>query len=197
MSADSPVTESPLQTPRATAWQVVTGPPSSGKTSLIAALEAMGHRVVAETARAHIARLDRTAAEIAADRGLQAEMQQSIARLQHAVELGLDTERTLFLDRALPDSLAYFRALGLPERDLLERSRTFRYARVFVLEPLQLRRDGLRFEDQEQAQALSRRLVAAYRELDYELVSVPAFTGRTVAEAVEARLAFILARTVP
>ncbi len=176
-----------------TAWCVITGPPSAGKTTLIEALAARGHRVVPETARAHIAELGVTPAEIAADAALQARIQHGIAARQHRIEQALDPQEPLFLDRALPDSIAYFEQLALETGHLVAGARR-RYRRVFYLEGLALQADGLRFEDAGAAQALGEAILGAYRRLGYVPERVPTCLENDVARAVAARLSIVLSR---
>jgi predicted ATPase len=180
--------------PVLTAWRVITGPPSAGKTSVIEALAARGHRTVPESARAHIAALGHRPEAIAADGGLRVAIQQGIARRQRGVELDLRPDEPLFLDRALPDSIAYFQRAGLSVEPLVADVRRRRYRRVFYLEGLPLDRDGLRFEDDGEAAALGEAILAAYAMLDYFVVRVPAYAGDAVEVAVQRRVELILSR---
>ena len=174
-----------------TAWCVITGPPSAGKTTIIEALAARGHRIVPETARAHIAGLGHSPAEIAADAALQARIQHGIAERQHHIEQALDPAAPLFLDRALPDSIAYFEQLALTTDHLFAGARR-RYRRVFYLEGLPLQTDGLRFEDARDAAAIGEAILRAYRRLGYAPVRVPAFPRHGLAAAIAERLSVIL-----
>ena len=178
----------------ATDWCVITGPPSAGKTSVLDALAARGHRIVGETARAHIETLGKSPDEIAADAELQVEIQYAIASRQHAVENGLHPRRPLFLDRALPDSLAYFRRLRIPDGYLIQRAAAYRYRHVFYLEGLPLARDGLRFEDDGEALALGEQIHAAYLSLGYIPIRVPTFAELPISQAIERRVALVLAQ---
>ncbi|MCF7985671.1 MAG: ATP-binding protein [Thiohalocapsa sp.] len=177
---------------RQTAWSILTGPPSAGKTSIIERLAARGHRVVGETARNHIAGLGKSPARIAADRALQLRIQQEIATLQHAVEARLEALQPVFLDRALPDSVAYFRRLGLSVDTLLGHGRRLRYRHVFFIEGLPLSRDGLRFEEDAEARLLGEEIHAAYSSLGYAPITVPAFADLPPADSIEQRVSFIL-----
>jgi predicted ATPase len=179
--------------PITTAWCVITGPPSAGKTTLIEALAARGHRVVPESARAYIAELGHPPEAIAADPALQARIQHGIAERQREVEQSLDPAEPLFLDRALPDSIAYFEQLSLATGHLVAGARR-RYRRVCYLEGLALQADGLRFEDAAAAQTLGEAIVGAYRRLGYSPERIPTFWEEDVAGAVAARLSIILAR---
>lgn len=178
--------------PRQTAWNILTGPPSAGKTSILRRLADLGHRVVGETARSHIAALEKSPAEIAADRALQHRIQQDIADLQHALEARLEAGDDIFLDRALPDSVAYFRRLGLSVDALFERGRRLRYRRVFFIAGLPLSRDGLRFEEDAEARLIGEQIYAAYSTLGYTPITVPVFGELPLSESIEQRVAFIL-----
>ncbi len=164
---------------------------------MIDALGQLGHRVVAETARHYIAALGRSPSEIAADALLQRRIQHDISALQHQIEDRLDPEETLFLDRALPDSLAYFRQLGLPTDELIPRATRFRYRDVFYLEALPFADDGLRFEGAHEAAALAERIIEAYVGLEYSPVRVPAFEHLQRQASVDERVARILGHSAP
>ena len=181
----------PTEAPLLTAWQVITGPPSAGKTSVIEALAARGHRDVPESARAHIAALGHRPEAIAADRELQIAIQQGIACRQRGVELDLHPAEPLFLDRALPDSIAYFEQLALGTDHLFAGAR-WRYRRVFFLEGLALEADGLRFEDAGLARAIGASILDAYTQLGSTPVRIPTFRRKDVGNAVAARLSIIL-----
>jgi len=186
--------------PIATAWCVITGPPSAGKTSVIQALAARGHRTAAETARAHLMTLGKSPEEIAADPAPRIDIQHAILRRQLGVEGALSPLSRVFLDRALPDSLAYFRRLKLPETELIELSRrasTYRYRHVFYLQGLPLERDGLRCEDDAEARALGEQIYAAYASLGYIPTRIPAFAELPPQQAIKRRLALLLARLSP
>ena len=178
--------------PIATAWCVITGPPSAGKTTVLDALAALGHRVVPETARAHIAELGHLPAAIAADTALQMEIQHGIAARQHAVEQALPPGEALFLDRALPDSIAYFEQLALATDEIIANTSRLRYRHVFYLQGLPLAADGLRFEDDHSARVIGDAILRAYRRLGYAPIIVPAPPRADLAEAVAERLGLIL-----
>lgn len=180
---------------RATQWIVITGPPSAGKTSVIEALAGMGQPIVAETARHYLASLPQSPAEIAADQALQRDIQRSISRLQQAIEAALPTGDRVFLDRALPDSLAYFSRLGLSTHELLAHSSRYRYRQVFFLDGLPLAEDGIRFERAEDLEELAAQILAAYSGLGYSPIRVPVFETLAPQDAVTARVDFILRKS--
>lgn len=172
---------------RRTRWRVITGAPCSGKTAVIAELARRGHPVVPETARAVIDR------ELARGRRLEEIKADASAFEGHIFRTKLELERRLpadepfFLDRGLPDSIAYFMLEGLDPRDPLRHSRRIRYQRVFRFERLEFFKDAVRSEDPLTAARIERLIEEAYSRLGYRIVRVPVLS---VAERAE----FLLAR---
>ncbi len=79
----------------------------------------------------------------------------------------------IFLDRALPDCLAFDRYLGLdPNRMLLE-CFYHRYASVFILDPLPFQENGIRDNDSAVVSYLDEWLARDYTALGYLVVRVP------------------------
>src|SRR5690349_8269489 len=91
----------PLKTK--TNWCVITGAPSSGKTSVIKELAHRGFAIQGEVARELIEagiNHGRTLEEVRKD---VAELQKEILEVTLAREMALDAQETVFLDRGLPD----------------------------------------------------------------------------------------------
>jgi predicted ATPase len=167
MDAEAPATV------RLTRWNVITGAPCSGKTSVIAELARRGFRVVPEAARAHIEaelKRGRCLAEVKADpRRFEGHIFQTKLR----IEAQLPVDVPLFLDRALPDSIAYYLLEGLDPSEPKRQSRRIRYARVFLFERLDFVKDPVRSEDARAAARLERLIEAAYRDVGYAVIRVP------------------------
>ena len=170
---------------RPTQWCVITGAPSSGKTAVIAELERRGCRVVHEAARAYIEEeleKGRTLQQVKAD---PLRFERCILLRKVAVESRLPSAQRVFLDRALPDSIAYFRFEGLDSSEPEQHGRLFRYHRIFFFERLQLAADPVRSENEQGAEILEELLDRSYRELGYDLIRVPVMP-------VEDRTQFVL-----
>ena len=169
-----------------TAWHVLTGAACSGKTTLISMLAQHGFPIIPESARQYFdleLASGRTLAEIRADGPA---LQRGIAARQLALERAGQPNRTTFLDRAIPDSLTFYRVYGLDPNEILPECFHHRYARVFLLERLPFQRDQtLGPEDFATSDFLNEWLVRDYEALGYPVVRVPVVPPQE-------RLAFIL-----
>lgn len=166
---------------RITNWYVITGAPCSGKTSVISGLERLGYRVVNETARAYINdELDKgkTLDEIKADMSL---FERNIFHRKTAIESSLPEKAIIFLDRAIPDSIAYFRFAGLDPKEPEKESANIRYRKIFLFERLRIKQDEVRNENEADSILIERLIEEAYGNLGYEIMRVPVLPcGRRV-----------------
>jgi predicted ATPase len=149
-----------------------------------------GFRTVPEVARAFIddeMRKGRRLVDIKSD---AAWFEGRIFRTKLAVETRLPAYERLFLDRALPDSIAYYRLYGLHPAEPMDHSRQIRYWAVFLFERLGLITDPVRSENPDTADRIERLIEEAYRELGYPLVRVPVLP-------IGERAEFVLSRSKP
>lgn len=171
-----------------TNWYVITGGPSSGKTTTVNLLKERGYATTIEDARHYIdlQRLGgRTVEEI---RARQAEFQRNVLAIEIEQEGRLDPEQMVFLDRAIPDSLAYYRFLHLePEPVLLQALERVDYRKVFVLDLLPMVNDYARTEDAAAQQQIHELITDVYTALPFPVVKVPPLEA-------SARVDYILAR---
>lgn len=100
--------------PEVSNWYVITGGPSSGKTTMVNLLRRRGFRTTIEHARHYIDLQRLGGHSIAEIRSRQLEFQRNVLSMQLEKEAALDPDEIVFVDRALPDSLAYYRFLNLP-----------------------------------------------------------------------------------
>lgn len=178
-----------LATPFAeeTNWHVVTGAPSCGKTTLVDLLAEEGFRVVEEGARRFMEE------EVAGGRTIDdlhehaAALQRRLLDVQGVIEAGLRPADVAFLDGALPHALAWYRLFGLDPNEALPCCFRYRYASIFVLDPLPLERDGLRFEDQTVVTFLDEWIERDFAALAYSIIRVPVMAPKD-------RLAYVLER---
>lgn len=170
----------------ATNWCVITGGPSSGKTTTVNILRDRGYTTTIEHARHYIDIQRVTGKTVEEIRANQALFQRGIIDMQVEQERSLDPTSLVFLDRALPDALAYYRFLGLtPEPEYLSLLQPGLYRAVFILDLLPLAADYARTEDSAAQIQIHRLLTEVYTELEYRPIAVPAL-------GPEARVDFIL-----
>ena len=172
---------------RMTRWCVITGAPCSGKTAVINELARRGFHVVPEAARSFIDVELKKGQRLAEIKSEPARFEGHIFRTKLGIEARLPAQERLFLDRALPDSIAYYRLEGLDPSEPRRQSRLVRYSRVFVFEPIEFTRDPVRSEDTATAARIEGLIEEAYSELGYTIVRVPLMP-------VAARTDFVLAR---
>jgi len=165
-----------------TNWHVITGAPCSGKTAVIRELEQLGYPVVHEVARAYIDERLQNGETIAQD---VLSFEHHILYKKIAIEQSLLKEETVFLDRAVPDSIGYYILEGLDPNDPIQKSRLWRYKNIFFFDRIPFEKDPVRSEDDKIASRLDGLLKESYRMLDYEIVFVPLMT-------VNERVSFIL-----
>ena len=112
-------------------------------------------------------------------------MQRAIKNKQLEIELGLQAADVIFLDRALPDCLAWYRAFGLDPNEFLHECFYYRYASVFILDRLSLQLNGVRYKDDTLQGFTEEWHIRDYRALGYRIVRVPVLPP-------EERVAYIL-----
>ncbi len=157
-----------------TNWYVITGGPSSGKTTSVNILNSRGYTTTIEHAR-HLIDLQRVTGHTAEEtRSNQAEFQNKVLQMQMMQEAELDPEELVFLDRAIPDSLAYYRFTGLePTSELAIALTTVSYKKIFIMDLLPLAPDYARTEHVEDQIRIDTLLREVYSELPFPVVRVP------------------------
>ena len=162
-----------------TNWHVLTGAACVGKTTLIELLADKGFPNIPESARQYFQRemaQGGTLEEIHAD---GAALQRGIAALQLKFEREYQATRLTFLDRALPDSLTFYRVHGLNPNEILPECFHHRYANVFILDRLPFHRSRtLGPEDNATSDFLDVWLTRDYNSLGYHVIRVPVLPPR-------------------
>lgn len=156
---------------------VITGGPGTGKSSIINELikrdftcfEEVSRQVTLDARKDGIEQLFLTKPLMFSERLLDARIQQF-----NDAE-SVDSE-TVFLDRGLPDVLAYMDyAKSVYPKYFIEACETHQYDKVFVLSPWQeiFVSDNERYENFNQAVEIHHALLNTYQNFDYELIDVP------------------------
>lgn len=116
----------------------------------------------------------------------QLKLQHEVLNRQLATERDLDPDELTFLDRALPDSLAYYNFLNLPaDEKLVNALQSARYNKIFVLDLLPLKNDDVRIEDLAAQKEIHRNVIEVYTARGEEVVIVPVLS-------IKERVEFIL-----
>ncbi|MCH7605222.1 ATP-binding protein, partial [Patescibacteria group bacterium] len=156
-----------------TNWYIITGGPSSGKTTVIENLSSLGYATVPESARVvidtEIGR-GKTIEEVRAD---EAAFQEKILQIKIENEEKTPSEQLTFFDRGIPDSVAYYHIAKQDVAPVIQASQKRRYKDIFLLEQISFKKDYARTEDQEQADVLAQLLYDAYTNLNYAVIRVP------------------------
>ena len=159
---------------RQTNWYVVTGGPSSGKTTTVNILKERGYKTTIEHARHYLDTQRINGKTVEEVRQNQIEFQLGVIEMQIEQENALEPNDVVFLDRAIPDSLAYSRFLNLPpDKILLEALTKVVYKKVFILDRLPLIRDYARTEDEAAQKQIHELLTEVYESLPFPVVHVP------------------------
>lgn len=157
-----------------TNWYVLTGGPGSGKTTTIELLAARGYKTTIEHARHYIDTQRQQGKTVAETKRNQEKFQLEVLEMQLEQEAGLSPGDMVFLDRAIPDALAYYRFLNLPAHPKLsEALRRYRYKKVFILDLLPLVQDYARLEDGKAQVKIHELITKVYTELELPIVGVP------------------------
>lgn len=171
---------------RKTNWYVITGGPGSGKTTLVNHLNMKGYHTTIEHARHFIDTQMISCKTVDEIRENQKEFQEGVLDMQILQEASLSPDELVFLDRALPDALAYYRFLNLPVDKKLENAlNKASYKKVFILDPLPLVNDYARREDEAAQKKISGLITEVYESLPFPVLHVPVL-------APQERMDFIL-----
>ncbi|HET9056193.1 MAG TPA: ATP-binding protein [Chitinophagaceae bacterium] len=169
-----------------TNWNVITGGPCTGKTTVVKLLAAKGYKTTIEHARHYIDTQKIQGQTVEEIRNNKKKFQLGVLNMQIEQEAALDVNETVFLDRALPDTMAYFNFLGLDYDDrLIEQCNKYCYHRVFILDRLPLINDYARLEDEDEQIRIHNLIIEVYQSFPCPIVPVPVLTP-------EERVNFIL-----
>ncbi|OGH21496.1 MAG: hypothetical protein A2958_01430 [Candidatus Levybacteria bacterium RIFCSPLOWO2_01_FULL_38_13] len=192
--------------PIKTSWVVITGAPSSGKTTtfdyLSSILKKQGfisppeieRRIIEEDQRRGVGR------ENTPEYAMMLEHRFLAAREE--LERSLDPSSNLVMDRSLLEIIAYARYYKASEGFAVGPAKRFRYKQIFYLEPINsYEQDTTRVEDIKFAKWMHKNLPKLYEEFGYEVIRVPAMPvderevpdeKERVAKSVARRADFIL-----
>ncbi len=157
-----------------TNWNVITGGPCTGKTTVVNLLAQRGYKTTIEHARHYIDTQKIKGQTVEEIRQNKQEFQLAVLNMQIEEEETLNVNETVFLDRALPDTLAYYRFLGLEyDERLIDQCNKYSYKNVFILDRLPLINDYARREDEDEQIRIHKLIIEVYESFPYTIVHVP------------------------
>src|SRR5690554_6110897 len=157
-----------------TNWYVVTGGPSTGKTTTINMLAERRYKTAIEHARHYIDTMRVKGQTVEELRSNKREFQLGVLDMQIEQEASINPKDLVFLDRAIPDALAYYRFLKLEVDEILkEAMRKVNYKKVFVLDKLPLINDYARLESENDQNQIHNLITEVYESLPFPVVHVP------------------------
>lgn len=169
-----------------TNWHAIIGGPCSGKSTLLNLLKIQGFRTIPERARLYIEEILATGKSCHPILENGATLQQKILELQLKVESELFPEEFLFLDGAVPASLAWFRVFDLDPNVILSDCFQHRYSSIFILDLLPFQKDEGRVDQMSFIRNfLDECQMRDFEALGYNVIRVPVLPP-------EERLSFVL-----
>ena len=168
---------------------VITGGPGTGKSSIIKALKQSGFTCFDEISRDITLKARKDGIEqLFLEDSLLFSEKLLEGRQQQFIEANAHADSVVFLDRGIPDILAYMDYIGDSYPKLYEEACwNHTYDNVFILAPWQdiFVSDSERYETFEQASLIHDKLIDTYKRFDYNLIDVPF-------ESIEKRTEFVL-----
>jgi len=151
---------------------VLTGGPCTGKTTVLQFLAGEGFQIVPEAARLIIETEQIKGGKLFPWIDTDA-FQREVLRKQLEMESRIKSS-VVFLDRGVPDGIAWYRLYGIdPPEELIQASKG-RYDKVFLMSLLpNYKTDASRKEDPETAEMIHQFIKETYLEFDYEIIEVP------------------------
>ena len=159
---------------KTTNWFVITGGPSTGKTTVINLLTEKGYKTTIEHARHYIDTMKEEGRTVEEIRANKRKFQLGVLDMQIEQEAELSPSETVFLDRAIPDAMAYYRFLKLEyDKILLDAMKEVAYKKIFILDRLPFVNDYARTEDEQAQKLIHQLIIEVYQSLEFPVVFVP------------------------
>ena len=156
-------------------WYVLTGGPSTGKTTLLQQLQALHYSTIPEAARQIIDEFLARGISIESLRADELKFQAMVAKRKASLEASVDPQSITFFERGMHDTLAYVRYYNFAiDSQLATLLNQAHYSRVFLLEPLDVYHDDYaRVEDANFTRQLHQLLYDAYSEFNMKPITIP------------------------
>ena len=145
-----------------------------GKTTVINLLMERGYKTTIEHARHYIDTMKEEGRTVEEIRANKRKFQLGVLDMQIEQEAELSPSETVFLDRAIPDAMAYYRFLKLEyDKILLDAMKEVAYKKIFILDRLPFVNDYARTEDEQAQKLIHQLIIEVYQSLGFPVVFVP------------------------
>ncbi len=172
-----------------TNWHVITGGPSTGKTTVINLFSKRGYKTTIEHARHYIDTMKEEGNTVEEIRSNKRKFQLGVLNMQIEQEAELSPDETVFLDRAIPDAMAYYQFLNLEfDETLLKAMEQVSYKKIFILDRLPFVNDYARTENEKDQKYIHKLIIDVYESLGFPVIFVPLLSP-------DKRVDFILNKT--
>lgn len=156
-------------------WYVITGAPSSGKSTIIRELAKLGYKTFEEVGRKLIDEAmanGKTLEDIKVD---SPEFELAFVEAQHNLESKLNKEETIIFDRGVLDTLPFFEYYGwqIPKQIEDYCAQASYNKNVFLFELLEYDKDYARVETEDIVKKLQSLFGHAYAKAGYNLIHIP------------------------
>lgn len=159
---------------------VITGPPSSGKTTVLKILRDSGIRVISDTSREVMQEINLSDIDINS-----IVFSDLIFKAQLAKENSIDNDELYFLDMSLIECLVFRKLKNQSISILSSVELKNRYEMVFLFHPLPFEFDGYRDEkDAAQTETIFNSMKDTYSNLGYEVIEIPKLSAEKRAQLV-------------
>lgn len=157
---------------------ILTGGPGTGKTTIISTLKKRGYTCFPEISREIIleAQKTRNIDQLFLTHPDEFNEKLLAGRIQQFNDCSQQDTQHVFIDRALPDIVAYNDYIDVASSNkVLQAVNEYRYDFVFVFPPWDsiYKNDNERYESFEEAQKIHESLKTTYTKLGYEVCEVP------------------------
>ncbi len=153
------------------------GGPSTGKTTLLNHLQSLGYPCLEEISRDVIKNAQKQGVDqLFLENPLLFSQLLRDARIEQWKKAGGYANEHVFIDRGIPDTVAYMEYIGQEYPDAFrEACKTFRYDVIFILPTWKEIHvtDGERYESFEEAQRIQQYLLKTYKNYGYDPIEIP------------------------
>lgn len=156
---------------------IITGGPGTGKSSIIEELKKRGHICLEEISRQVTLEARKNGVEqLFLTQPLLFSQLLLNGRAKQFLEADAYKNSTIFIDRGLPDVLAYMDFFGseYPE-DFVKVCKNHPYDTVFIVSPWKdiFQSDNVRYETFKQSEEIHEQLLITYKKFGYHLIDIP------------------------